>query len=113
MALPKQRPTETMNESQSREQYSEILDRVQRDGEQVIIEKNGVPVAAIVPMSVVRDAESTARRRADLRAAFDATREEFRDIPPDEIEREIEKAIAEVEEARRQRRNRSSVRAEQ
>jgi prevent-host-death family protein len=113
MALPEQRPTETMNESQSREQYSEILDRVQRDEEQIIIEKNGVPVAAIVPMSVLRDAESTARRRANLRAAFESTREEFRDIPPDEIEREIEKAIAEVGEARSQRSDQSSAPARQ
>jgi prevent-host-death family protein len=103
MAARKQRTTETMNVSESRKQYSEILNRVYRDEEQVVIEKNGIPVAAIVPMSVVRDAEATAKRRAELRAAFEATRAEFRDIPPDEIEREIEKAIAEVDEARRQR----------
>jgi len=97
-----------MNVSESRRQYSEILNRIYRDEEQVIIEKNGIPVAAIVPMSVVRDAELTEERRAELRAAFEATRAEFRDIPPDEIEREIEKAIAEVEEERRQRRSRST-----
>ena len=108
MALRKQRRTETMNVSESRRQYSEILNRIYRDEEQVIIEKNGIPVAAIVPMSVVRDAELTEERRAELRAAFEATRAEFRDIPPDEIEREIEKAIAEVEEERRQRRSRST-----
>jgi prevent-host-death family protein len=104
MAAPKQRTTETMSVSESRKQYSEILNRVYRDKEQVVIEKNGIPVAAIVPMSVVRDAKMTEeRRRAELRAAFESTRAEFRDIPSDEIEREIEKAIAEVEQNRRER----------
>jgi prevent-host-death family protein len=103
MALPKKPTTETMSVSESRKQYSEILNRVYRDQEQVIIEKNGIPVAAIVPISTVRDAESFASRRTDLQAAFEATRAEFRDIPPDEIEAEIAKAISEVEERRRER----------
>jgi len=105
MALPKQRTTETMSEADSRARYSEILERVLQDEDRVIIEKDGVPVAAIVPLSVVRDAETTERRRQDLREAFEATRKAMRGIPPDEIEREIENAIAEVEESRRQRRN--------
>lgn len=103
MALPKKRAIETMNVSESRKQYSELLNRVHRDEQQIIIEKNGIPVAAIVPMNVVRDAEATNRRRQELRTAFKATQREFQDIPPDEIEREIEKAIAEVEEDRRRR----------
>jgi prevent-host-death family protein len=103
MAVPKQRHTETMSVSESRKQYSEVLNRVYREEEQVIIEKNGIPVAAIVPMSVVRDAASTEKRRADLRAAFAATRAEFRGIPSDDIEREIERATAEVETDRRER----------
>lgn len=103
MALPKNRTTETMSEADSRQRFSEILDRVWQDDGQVTIEKDGVPVAAIVPMSVVRDAESTERRRQNLRRAFEEAREEFRDIPPDEIESEIAQAISEVEESRRQR----------
>ncbi|MGI8484174.1 MAG: type II toxin-antitoxin system Phd/YefM family antitoxin [Thermomicrobiales bacterium] len=101
MALPKSPITETMSVSESRKQYSEILNRVFKDDERVVIEKNGIPIAAIVPMSVVRDATFTEQRRAELRAAFRATREEFRGIPPEEIEREIERAIVEVEESRR------------
>ena len=107
MALPKSPITETMSVSESRKQYSEILNRVFKDDERVVIEKNGIPVAAIVPMSVVRDATFTERRRAELRAAFEVTREEFQGIPPEEIEREIEKAIIEVEESRHDGRERS------
>ena len=103
MALPKQRTTETMSETDSRNQFSEILERVSRNEDRIIIEKDGVPVAAIVPLSVVRDAESTERRRQNLREAFETTREEMRGIPPDEIEREIAQSVADVEASRRQR----------
>jgi prevent-host-death family protein len=103
MALPKKQKTETMSVSASRKQYSEIINRVYRDQDQVIIEKNGIPVAAIVPVSTVKDVESMESRREDLQAAFEATRAEFRDIPPQEIEAEITKAISDIEESRRER----------
>jgi|GEM_PF-1802891 len=96
MSLPKQLTTETMNVSESRKQYSELLNRVHQGEAQIIIEKNGIPLAAIVPLSVVRDAEMTERRRQNVREAFEATRKAMRGIPPDEIEREIEKALAEA-----------------
>lgn len=92
-----------MSESDLRKQLGELLERVSQDEDRIIIEKDGVPVAAIVPLSVVRDAELTERRRQNLREAFEATRKEMRDIPPDEIEREIAQAVADVEESRRQR----------
>ena len=108
MILPEQRTTETMDESQSREQYSEILDRVQRDEEQVIIEKNGVPVAAIVPMSVVRDAKIAENRRNKALAALERIQQGFADIPEDELDREVVNAVAEVKaEYRSERASRS------
>lgn len=109
MAHPKPRITETMSVSESRKQYSDILNRVFKYNERVVIEKNGIPVAAIVPMSVVRDATFTERRRAELRAAFEATRQEFRGIPPEEIESEIERAIIEVEGSTRKGRESSGT----
>jgi hypothetical protein len=33
--------------------------------------------------------------------ALDATRDAFRDVPPEELEREVEKALAEVREENR------------
>lgn len=123
MALRKKPVTETMSVSESRKQYSEILNRVYREGDQVIIEKNGIPVAAIVPVSAVRGTDPGEDRRqrllgklaeADMESGSLTTeeleREEaeaieileriqsgFKGIPEDELEREIEQAIAEVE----------------
>ena len=98
MAAPKQRTIETMSVSESRKQYSEILNRVYREKEQVVIEKNGIPVAAIVPMSVVRDAKMTEERRAAALSSLREVQEAFAGIPQDELERELEAALAEAKE---------------
>lgn len=77
-----------MNVSESRKQYSELLNRVHRDEQQIIIEKNGIPVAAIVPMSVVRDAEITEQNRKVVIDAFRKVQDAFADIPEDELDKE-------------------------
>lgn len=98
MAVPKQRTTETMNVSESRKQYSELLNRVHRDEDQIVIEKNGIPVAAIVPMSVVRDAEIAEQHRNAAIEAFHRVQQVFADVPEDELERELATALAEAKE---------------
>lgn len=45
MALPKQPTTETMSEAVYREEFDAVLQRVQKDDDRVIIEKDGAPVA--------------------------------------------------------------------
>jgi prevent-host-death family protein len=96
MAVPRQRITETMNVSESRKQYSELLNRVYKDEDQVIIEKNGIPMAAIVPISVVRDAEARQRQRERALSSLREVRAAFADAPEDELERELEKALEEA-----------------
>jgi prevent-host-death family protein len=122
MVLRKKPVTETMSVSESRKQYSDILNRVYREGDQVIIEKNGIPVAAIVPVSAVRttgqgengrerllgklaeaDRESGSltteeleREGAEAMEILERIQAGFKGIPEDELEREITKAIAEV-----------------
>ena len=98
MAVPKQRHTETMSVSESRKQYSDVLNRVYREEGQVIIEKNGIPVAAIVPMSVVRDAAMTEKRRAEALASLRTVQQAFAGIPEDELDRELEAAMAEAKD---------------
>lgn len=133
MALPKQRTTETMSVSASRKQYSQIINRVYREGDQVIIEKNGIPVAAIVPISAIRDMGPGSDRRERLleklavadRESSTLTPEDvdlvgqeaseilgriqagFAGIPEEELEREIAKAIDEVEAEHRAKRRSS------
>jgi prevent-host-death family protein len=104
MALPKQRTTETMSVSEARQRFSETLNRVYQGDERVIIEKNGIPVAAIVPISTVRDAEITEQNRDEALNAFRRVQEAFADIPGDELERELAEALAEAKAIQRAKR---------
>lgn len=105
MALPKQRTTETMSVSEARQKFSETLDRVRQEDVRIVVEKSGIPVAAVVSVDDMRRLERLEKDRAermrDLREALQMTREEFRGIPGDVIEREIQKAIDEVDAGRR------------
>jgi prevent-host-death family protein len=100
MALPKQRTTETMNAEDSRKQFSEILDRVQRDDERVVIEKDGVPVAAVVPISVLQADEEREQARQRALASLREAQAGFADVDEEEAEREIAKALEEIRQER-------------
>lgn len=104
MAVPKQRTVETMSVSEARQRFSETLNRVYLGDERVIIEKNGIPVAAIVPISTVRDAEITEQNRNAVLDAFRNLQDAFADVPEDELEQELANAVAEAKDIRRAKR---------
>lgn len=107
MAAKSEPMLDTMTVSQARQQFSETLNRVYRGEARVVVEKSGIPVGAIVSPADLADIEEMRRRRQELRAALAETRAAFAGIPEDEIERELEKAIAEVEDERRRARETS------
>lgn len=92
---------QTMNVSEARRQFSDVLNRVYRKQGRFVVEKNGIPMAAIVPMSDLSWARNREEGRRGLLDALNQTRSAFADVPEDEIEREIEKAIADVEAERK------------
>lgn len=101
MARPNIPKTETMNVSEARRQFSETLDRVRRREARVIVEKSGIPVGAMVSMEDFARLPGIDERRAALLATLAESRKAFAGIPPEEIEEEIDKAIAEVKEEER------------
>ena len=105
MALPKQRTVETMSVSEARRHFSDALNRVRRDDVRIIVEKSGIPVGAFVSVEDIQRLERLEKERAermrDLREALAMTRAELQGIPPEEIEREIAKAMDEVDEEER------------
>lgn len=89
--------------AEARQRFSRILDDVRETDEPVIIEKSGVPVAAVVPLTVLDRDRRWAADRAERIALLERMRRPFRDIPTDEIETQVRKAIAAVHTERSRR----------
>lgn len=101
MAFPKQRTVETMSVSEARQRFSHALNRVREDDVRIVVEKSGIPVAAVVPISVFEGDQENERRREEALAAFKSAQSGFIDVPEEEIEREIAQAIEEVKQEQR------------
>lgn len=90
-----------MKISQVKNALSRVVNGVHHDGTRVVIERNGVPIAAIVSFSDLRKLVHYERSNRDqeveeLFAVMDRAREAFKDVPIEEIERETDRAIAEI-----------------
>lgn len=94
--------TQVIKATQARQEWSELLNRVFRTNTRVVVEKNGIPVAALIS---ARDLERFRRLEAQRAERFQPLLEiaqAFKDVPADEIEREVARALSEVRrEARR------------
>ncbi len=88
--------TQTINVTDAREHWSEVVGAVFRRQKRVVLERSGIPVAALISTADLdRLRRYDAERAADF-AVIDRMRAAFRDVPDEELEREITKAIAEA-----------------
>jgi prevent-host-death family protein len=100
--------TKTMKASVARQQFSQLLNDVFRKESRVLVEKSGIPVAAIISASdFTRLGRLEAERNKDF-AILDELREAFKDVPAEEIEREVKRAITQVRREKRQQEQRSA-----
>jgi prevent-host-death family protein len=86
--------TKTMKASEAREQFSQLLNQVFRGTTRILVEKSGIPVAGIIS---ARDLERFNRYEAEREKDFailDEMRDAFKDVPDDELEREVSRALA-------------------
>lgn len=104
--MPDREPTtQTVKASEARAQWSRLINKVARRQSRFIVEKSGIPVAAIVSADdLARLNHLEQERRRDF-AIIDESRTAFRDVPDEELEREVSKALAEVRAEHRQRRS--------
>lgn len=95
--------THTIDAAEATQRWSHLLEEVSRRETRVIVERGGVPVAAIISTDdLERFRRYEAEREKDF-AILDEIGEAFKDVPPEEIEQEVGKALAEVrEESRRE-----------
>jgi len=90
-----------MKISDVRSQLNHLVNRVYRRETRVIVEKSGIPVAGIVSAEDLRRLKQLDAEIAERWRVLEAMRAPFRDVPSEEIEREADRALAEVREEMR------------
>lgn len=88
--------TETMKISDVRSHLNTLVNRVYRKETRVVVEKSGIPVAAIVSLEDLERLDRLERERAERFAVIDEFRKAFAGVPVEEIERETDRITAEI-----------------
>ena len=78
---------------EARKRLGEILEGVYYRGDEVIIERAGKAMAAVIPVARYAAMERSAERLSEL---IEKNWERNKDIPYEEIEREVQQAVEEV-----------------
>lgn len=105
-------PTEERMDARRVElEWGRILSRVSRERARIVVEQDGVPVAALIsPRELALLKWLEVQREQDF-AALKQTLEEigeaFKDVPPDELQQEADRAVAQVRAETRQERERA------
>mgnify|MGYP000612017236 CR=1 FL=1 len=92
-------PTESLKFTEARPQLSSILDRVFHREARIRLYKGNTPVAAVVSIEDLERLEIYDQERDACFAELERIMQPFAKIPPEELEAEIAKAIAEVRAA--------------
>ena len=99
--------TQVMKASDVRAQWSQLLNKVFRSKTRVVVEKSGIPVAAVISAEDLQRFTQLEEQRKERFKALDKMREAFKDVSPQEIEQEVKKAISQVRTEKRSRGNRN------
>ena len=91
--------TQTINASTVRQEWSKLLNKVFREETRIVVEKSGIPVAAIISAEDLKRLDQLEKERSDHFRILDEVKAAFRDIPEAEIESETDQALARVRQA--------------
>jgi len=82
-----------MKISEVKNQFSSLVNEVYRGETRVVIEKAGIPVAVLVSAADLPRLARSDEQYAERRRVLEAMRAPFRDVPDEEIEREVAKTL--------------------
>ncbi len=94
--------TQVMKASDVRQQWSQLLNQVFIKQTRIIVEKSGIPVAAVISAEELGRFQRLEEQRTQRFKVLDRIGEAFKGVPEDEIEREVKKAVSEVRAEKRQ-----------
>lgn len=93
--------TQTLNASDVRANWSQLLNKVFRGETEVLVEKSGIPVAAIVSTQDYQKLQQIKKQREKDFALLDQIRSAFADQTPEQIQKGVEESIAEARKERK------------
>jgi prevent-host-death family protein len=93
--------TQSMPISEVRAQLNNLVNRVYGRESRILVEKSGIPVAAIVSPKDLEQLERLDEERERDFEALAAISEKFLDVPIEELEAKVAEALAEVRAANR------------
>lgn len=88
--------TRTMKISEVKSILSSLVNAVYRKETRVLIEKAGIPVAALVSIADLERLDAMDRDRRAQFAAIERMAEAFKDIPPEQIERDVVAIVRQI-----------------
>lgn len=100
--------TQVMKASDVRREWSQLLNKVFRSQTRVVVEKSGIPVAAVISAEDLERFNRLEEQRARRFQVLDQIGEAFKDIPEEEIEREVKRALTEVRQDKRKKKKLST-----
>ena len=88
--------TQVMKSSEVRKEWSQLLNSVFKGQTRIVVEKSGIPVAAVISAEDLEKFTQLENIRKERFKALDKIREAFKDVPAEELEQEIDKAVSKV-----------------
>jgi prevent-host-death family protein len=99
--MAEQPTTQIMKISEVKQQLNRLVNQVYRRETRIMVEKSGIPVAGIVSAEDLRRLDRLDRERTERFKVLEEFGEAFKDVPAEELEREVARALAEVRAERR------------
>ena len=88
--------TQTMSTSDVSRAIDQIVKRVSKQETRVVVVKDGKPLVAIISVQDLAQLKQFERQREQDFSIIDDMQAAFKDVPEEELEAEIAKALAEV-----------------
>lgn len=92
--------TQVMQSSDVRAKWSQLLNKVFRDQTRIVVEKSGIPVAAVISAEELERFTKLEEQRERNFTVLDEIGEKFKDVSAEEIERAVNKALTRVRSAK-------------
>ena len=103
--------TQTMTVSQVKSKLTSLIAEVAREETRILIERDGAPVAAIISAHDLEWFAQLKLEREERFSVIDRMRGAFKDVPPEEIEREADRSVTEARQRLRRRHSEPAIRS--